>query len=1157
MKKRGVSRCAALLVVLLMMMSTAVMLPSQDATAQTRKVWGFVKNVNCILPVEGAVVSLTDVHGLDPSVITGANGYYEFLTGPGFYEVEVSKDGFFSQTKGPFRFDADTNMRVADFCLEPTPTSDCEVTGTVLSSMTSQVTLELVEFDTETMPEESTKGTLSGNTVELQNPPIVYGTYTGWWDHPSNGTDNVLVEGVGNDYTIDLWTGIVTIEDPWILSELPKNNVYLNFTYDHADNASKLDHGYISTYEAFKNSISWPLSSGDYTLDVDTGDLEIITGNFVFGFDTLEFTYEYHPTIIDGALVKIFNVTKDHTVDEDHSLSTGAYGLSTWAGAFELQAWATGYQPYLSNIQVTGDLSMWILMEPGIQINGWVTDSTGTTAVDNVRAFMLCLDPVPESIRLLEAEISGSSYYKISAYPGTFRLYVDADGYQGQDTPIVVTTDAVYDFALELSEEELVETSIGYVGDDWNEIAVYKNLTLNSDSHIPSLGTPNFGNLALEVDWTLGDKDGNLTVLEWDAFETWLEDRGPQFLKTSGFFTTEDEEYTLDPTGYDVTLTNDNVNVWIDTVATYSTSGIESNLDTYDLALNAAYDGSILIEGEDKILTNYTYWVHTPHGYELVWNSSVNTDVIGFTEIFVDPKKGIGSGNVILRLGRSDVGVAYAKIIDPQDCTLVEYKELCVSILNDDPENYLAVIPAEMDINFSAEDSTDPNSEEQDGRITPYANFTWDFGDGSPVGYGIIATHNYSDPGSGPGNYTVTLTIVEPGGNVTSRQINVSVDARAPSALVWFDENDKKLVDSQFHINEDIEFNIGANLSSDETWTGAEGEIRFWEWDLDSNGDVNHFTEMVDTEFYKEPGEYYLNLTVWDWVGHKSANYSKKILVDDVTAPLAAFKRMDSNFMETDFPFEQAPVYFNASETTDNFSTLENITFDWEIDETTPTGMNVSYIFPEPGEYPISLKATDEAENSGWFNMTLNVAPNRTLHSHISIPRDTLVFEPEKPEVGQSVKIRANITNSEEGIDATNLTVRFWIRGETGDKEITGTVKLYENGTLVSGSTLPVNTTFTAEMSWKPGSHGDYTILVNCTVDNEFPNSLGDNEIQGTLTVKEAGYITPLIIGVLVLLIFIIAIILLLRRRFSGRFPKLRKEKKPEKEKKKKKRVKK
>ncbi len=1149
MKKRGVSRCAALLVVLLMMMSTAVMLPSQDATAQTRKVWGFVKNVNCILPVEGAVVSLTDVHGLDPSVITEGNGYYEFLTGPGFYEVDVSKDGFFSQTKGPFRFDADMNMRVADFCLEPTPDLDYQITGTVLSSVTSQVTLELVEFDTETMPEENTKGKLSGNTVELLNPPIVHGSYTGWWDHPLNGTDNVLVEGAGNDFTIDLWTGIVTIENPWILSELPKNNVYLNFTYDHADNSTTLDHGYISTYQAFKNSTSW--APGNYDLDVDTGELEITQGVFIFGLDTLELTYEYHPTIIDGALVKIYDVTKDHTVDEDHSLSTGAFALSTWAGTFELQAWADGYQPYLNNMVVTGDQSLWILMDPGIQINGFVTDASGTIALDNVRAYMLCLDPVPESIKLLEAEISGFSYYKISAYPGTFRLYVDADGYQAQYKVIDVATDAVHDFALELSEEELVETSIGYVADDWNEIAVYKNLTLNNDSHIPSLGTGDFGNLALEIDWTLGNKDGNLTDPEWNAFETWLEDRGPQFLKTGGFFTTEDEEYTLDPTGYDVTLNNDNVNVWIETVATYSTSDIEANLDSYDLTLNAAYDNSILIEGEDKILTNYTYWVHSPYGYELIWNSSVNTDVIGFTEILVDPKKGVGSGNVILRLGKSDVGVAYAKIISPQECPLVEYKELCISVINDDPEDYLAVVPANMDINFSAEDSIDPNSELQDNKISPYANFTWDFGDGSPDGYGIVATHNYSDPGSGPGNYTVTLTIVEPGGNVTTRQINVSVDAKAPKALVWFDENDKKLVDSQFHINEDIEFNIGANLSSDETWTGTEGEIRFWEWDLNSDGDIQHYTEMVDTSFYTEPGEYYLNLTVWDWVGHKSTNYSKKITVDDITPPIANMKSMDSNFIETDFPFEQAPVYFNASETTDNFSTLENITFDWEIDGTTPSGMNVTYTFPEPGEYPISLKATDEAGNPGWFNKTLNVAPNRTLHSHISIPRDTLEFEPEKPEVGQSVKIRVNITNSDEGMDAANLTVRFWIRGETGDKEIKGTVKLYENGSLISGD-LPVNTTFTAEISWNPGSHGDYTILVNCTVDNEFPNSEGDNEIQGTLTVKEAGYVTPLIIGILVLLIFIIAIILLLRRRFGGRFPKLRKEKKPEKEKKKK-----
>ncbi len=1153
MKKRGVSRCAALLVVLLMMMSTAVMLPSQDATAQTHKIWGFVTTCCPFDRIEGALVSLTDVHGLDPSTETDSNGYYEFSIGSGFYELEVTKDGYFSKKYGPFRFDDAANMR-KDFTLEKAPTLDYELTGTVLSSVTNQIMDELVEFDTQTITEENVTGTWTNSTktVELGSTPIVENSHTAIW---TNGSVTNL-ELASGQYSLDLWSGLATVLDPFIASDLDSETGWIRFTYDHADNVSSLGNTFITTYQAYKNDTPWN-ETGNYNLDVDTGEIEII-GDFVFGVDVLEFDYYYHPTVIDGASLTIHNVTKDHDVSSDVSDSSGGFVLMSWAGIFELQLRADGYQPKTMSLQITEDRKMRVLMDERVLINGLVTDESGPSPVNNVRAYMFCLDPVPESMKILEAKTSGGSFYEFDAFPGNFRLYVDADGYQAKYSEITVTADEVHNFSLSLSEEELFETSIGFVGGDWNEIAVYKNLTLNNDSHLASLGTDTWGSLWLEIDWTVGDRDGNLSSQEWTNFSAWLEERGPQFLSTDGFFTTEQEEYTLKMTGYSVDVTYDNEHVWIETVAWYNTDAIEMDLDTYDLTLNAAYDEAILIEGEDKILKNFTYWIEAPRGYELVWNSSMNTDVIGFTDIFVDPKKGVGTGTVALKLGKSDVGVAKAKIISPVDCSIVGYEELCTNVIRSDFEDYLAVIPAETEINFSAEDSTDPNSEQEDNKISQYANFTWDFGDGTPLGYGIVAPHNYSDPGNGPGNYTVELTIVEPGGNETNRKINVTVDAQVPHALVWYDEDDWTVKDSQFHINEDIEFNMGANLSSDEVWIGEEGTIMSWQWDFDSDGDPNAFTEDVETDFFTEPGEYVLNLTVWDWVGHKSDNYSKTIYVDDVTPPEATFRVMDSNFVETNFPYEQENVYFNASDTTDNFSTLENTTFEWTIENGTATGVNITHIFSEPGEYVISLKATDEAENDGYHNITLNVGANRSLHSHIFIePReigefDPLEFHPGSPEVGQSVKISVVVNNTDEGVDALNVIVRFWIVGEE-DKEIKGTVKYYDSdGNQIFNKTIPVNGSIRAEISWKPGGHGKYTIKANCTADNEFPNTEGDNTIQEQLTVKEAGYVTPLIIGILVVLIFLIAIILLVRRKFGGRFPRrAKKEKKPEKVKKK------
>ncbi|MEE9116423.1 MAG: PKD domain-containing protein [Thermoplasmata archaeon] len=1152
MKKRGVSRSAALLLVLLMMMSTAVMLPSQDVTAQTPMIMGYVKTTNTVGPLVGALVSLADVHGLDPTQLTGPDGSYEFFVAAGFYEIEVSMDGYFSQTYGPFRFDGDANLAIADFNLEETPTKDWEVSGTVLSSVTTQVTKEQVDFITQTITRENVTSSFksAGNTVNLSNPVIVYNSYTGYWGHPSNGTDNVMVDG--SDYTLDLWTGIATITNGWMAAELTADTGWVEFIYDHSDNTSYLDNGFIATYQGWKNTTIQYDPAGNYTLDVETGLVDV-QGNFIFGLDVLEFDYEYH-TPIEGATLTLYNVTKDHEVDTDGPTETdGLFLLESWTGVSELQTEADGYQPKATTMMVNGDQSLWILLDRRILINGWVTDNVSSSKVDNVRAYMFSMDIVPDSIKLLEADVPESgSYYRFNAYPGNFRLIVDADGYEAQILVINVTTDAVYNFNLSLSDEELIDTTIGFVADDWNNITIYKNLTLNLDSHLPSLGTASLGSLELEIDLTVGNGNGSLNQTEKDAFVDWLVERGPQFLTTTGLFTTEAMDYTLELQGmasrYTVAVTYDAQNIRIETVAWYTTTGITLDEDTYDLELKTAYDQTILIEGEDKILTNYTYNVVLPYGYELIWNSSMNTDVIGFTDIFVDPKKGVGTGTVVMTVAKSGVGVAMAQVTGPREGE----GDLYVYIFPvTTQEDYVAIVPAETEIQFSAANSTDPNGP-ADKKISEYADFAWDFGDGN-VGSGISPTHNYSDPGTGSANYTVTLNITEPGGNFTNAEINVRVDARVPKALVSYDEDDWENKDGKMHIEEDIDFNFAADLSTDEMWTGEDGNITRYEWDFDSDGIPDAFTESVETDFFTEPGEYTLNLTVWDWVGHKSDNYSKTIYVDDVTPPDASFTVMNSTYVETNFPLEQETVYFNANDSEDNFSSKENLTYSWTIDGTPKSGVNVSYVFSEPGDYQVNLTVTDEALVKGYHNITLVSSPDPKLHSHIYMVRESFESTPGSPEVGQSIKIKVVLANTDAGVDATNVSVRFWIV-EQKDKEISGTVKYYDyNGTQVFTSTIPAGGNLTAEISWKPGSHGDYTIKVNSTAGNELVTEEGDNSIQGTISVIEAQWVTTMIIVVFVVLIFVIAIILLFRRKLAGKFPKLlSRKKKPEKSKKKK-----
>jgi PKD repeat protein len=1153
MNRRGVSRHAALLVVLLMTMSMAAMLPSQIVTAQDNVIFGYVLEWGGAPGIHEAKVTLTKAHGLPTVDRTLIDGTYMFDDlYPGFYEIEVSMTGYFPNRTGPFRFDGDSNFRIGDFWMEKIPDKDSELTGTVLYSATEQVNDEVVEFETQTMTENITSN-CSGNTCQLGEKPIIYNSYETAW---INSTVYEVNLTIGTDYALDLWTGEVTILNPTIITNISVGPYSLNFTYDYAINTTYLDNKFIVAGSVVmeKNITLWP-ENGNYVLDLDEGRIEILS-DFIFGLDELSATYRYHPVVIEGADLTLYNVTRDYVVEMTTSNSTGAFSVDSWDGAFELQVTADTYQPNVSQIQISGDQKIRVLMDLAIWVWGRVFDSQSTLGIKNARAYMFCLDdPVPKSKKLLEATIDGTSF-DFYAYPGRFRLLVDADGYQADDTTIDVLPggNQTRDIFLDPSEEETYDTNIEFVDGDWNEIIVNTTITLNRDGHLPMLGTDPMGSIFLEIDTAIGNSNGTLEDAEFDDFKYWLWERGPEFLKTSNLFLTEDMEYTLELTKnqdstYFVNVSKDADHVWIETTAWYNTSGIELNQTDYELTLKASYDSAITINSEDRILTNYTYTINLPPDYELISNSSVNMDVMGFSDIFVDPKRGTGRGTATLTVSKSLEGVAWAIIT----CPMYEEDKLYFHEVDPSLDNYTVIVPAEVEICFSAEMSEDPNG--PGGKISQYANFTWDFGDVS-TGWGITPTHNYSDPGAAQAKYVVTVDVDEPGGNQTSASINVSVDARTPVADVWFDPE----VYADQHIEEDVTFLMSANLSTDEMYEGEPGNILRWYWDFDSDGEWDAFTEEVETDFFTDPGDYTLNLTVEDWVGHKSENFTMELTVDDVAAPEAIFFILNETYALIDSPYELRDTYFNATDTIDNFSTLENLTIEWRIEGENKTGINITHIFDESGYYDVNLTVTDEAGNNATHNINLYVKIDPAIHSNLEIELGSLKFSPESPEVGTSVRVNVTIANLEVGVAAEGVQVIFYTVGTDEERqEIGGTVRLYnEQGNEILNYTIQPGEKVEAVFMWTPGRHGAYTVGANCSANNE-PSVHVDsrNEIEEDVAVREAGWVTPLIIGVLVMLIFIIAIVLLLRRRFAGRMPTLKRKKPEKKEEKKKKRVKK
>ncbi|RLF42245.1 MAG: hypothetical protein DRN18_02660, partial [Thermoplasmata archaeon] len=124
------------------------------------------------------------------------------------------------------------------------------------------------------------------------------------------------------------------------------------------------------------------------------------------------------------------------------------------------------------------------------------------------------------------------------------------------------------------------------------------------------------------------------------------------------------------------------------------------------------------------------------------------------------------------------------KAIDIQNAESNWSEPLTVTISSPTAQNLPVAI-------FSAPDSAVVNqtitldasqSRDPDGNI---ANYTWQFGDGSTA-YGVIVTHSYSEPG----NYTITLTVIDNDGlsNSTSKQIEIQPDSDSDG---WSDQEEQ------------------------------------------------------------------------------------------------------------------------------------------------------------------------------------------------------------------------------------------------------------------------------------------------------------------------------------------------------------------------------
>ncbi|OGS51324.1 MAG: hypothetical protein A3K65_02915 [Euryarchaeota archaeon RBG_16_68_12] len=1137
--------------------------PYWIARAQTTQIYGAVRQCNATGPsfLTNVAVSLIDAHSAQSiTTSTDSAGVYNF-TNPstGSYILRFVLGEYYTrQSAAPFRYDGSISLRV-DACLDKMPSRITTLTVLVVNTLSTAHFGEGLSPARFTITRENGAGAFNSSTniVTVAHQPVVHpGSVVRW----STGSgDRLLSDGREYNWT-NLFTGQMLIGDPGIIASLTAGSTdkWLNVSYQWSATTTTVAFPPVvpGSYIVWKNTTSWmPEENVSWKLDPNKGVFTFL-GNFIFGTDNASISYS-SAGVVSGATVNLFNATRSQVVASGRTDGTGFVTLSIWGAPLELQVQADQYQPVALTVDTTTVNSTRVVLSTGFQVFGHAIRSGGGFVSAGLVGFLYNMNPAASLFRkVLSAKVQ-SSLYIFYAEPGqTYQMVIDADGYRAGTVTVVTSpgTSREVDMTLTPSLKEEYRTNVTYDDTDWNTpLTVARKFTLRPDSTIPGLLLPGIRSVALQIDYTLGDKNGILTGPEAAALGTWLESRLADYVTTSGFLGTNGVPYNSTATSYVVSGPNFQPNlltataIFINTTATYRVVApnptIPNGKDTYYVNVTVPNDTNTTGYQDHVVVVNL------PRGYEMVSKKVTGSiTTTGWTAVTVDPGQAPGTSEIDMTVRRSRNGTALAMVTGPAG----KYHTY-----DSDADNWTAIVAANANISFSASQSTDPVGNIND------ANFTWKFKnttDPAQIRWGIDSVFNYTQSG----RYTVNLTLVQAGGNATYRDIYVYVDDTSPVAVIKDNKTSPafgvNVNGTTLEVNQDdpvrfdgfgssdIVFN-GANINWDIKVPDVEGN-RGYEWDYQGDGIVDSSSVKPPTAWPK-PGTFNMTLVVVDWVGHKSVPAKLTVIVNDTKGPSPNFVMLDPahDWVVVTGLTEGKEYVFNASSSTDNYDSSENLTYGWHFPgapTTTPVidgngnftgrgaqGWNITVSWAVFNvSYNVTLNVTDTGfgsakPNSANRTVSVAVSVDQSKHPDLQVVPGSLRFNPSQPTEGQAINVSFEILNLENRANASGVKITLYARDSAGalvatygdPQWLTDAWASAPDKVITAGE--KVRLIFTVSFA----SQGNKTIQVYFN-DTAEPYTWVDaqNRVTGTVFVSLASWVIPAYFVAVIAIIALVAI---------------------------------
>lgn len=802
----------------------------------------------------------------------------------------------------------------------------------------------------------------------------------------------------------------------------------------------------------------------------------------------------------------------------------GLFSVPVYSATYKLVLSAAGYSVNVTSIISSINRTDTIYMDASTMVRGYVYMS-GVPVTTGLKAFLVSTNASLDlEKRIVRPRLISSNYFELDAYPGQFYLLVDGLNAKANMTNMTVAAPQTLTVNLTAQSVQKTTKAISFYEGDWNSFNLTETIEMEYDSTVPGLSYNYLPNIRMQIDFAVGNGDGTITTTEVNAFRSKIFSFGPQNVTTQFLLRVNGTSYVDQPTGFtSVVYTGLTGSVNLTTGYTGTTVALYNSISTLPKS-GPLYSGSFYAN-YDTATMDFMYTIALPDLYEMTANTTTSSflRVGGYTTVTVDPQFAASTSlaQVSMTFQESKAPTAAAAIVTGTNA----YSKL----LNSTVLYY--IVSQGHNVTFTAAGSVDPNGNP--------LTYIWDFGDGNvSTVTAVTTTHNYE---VSVYNLTVVLTVRDVAGLEDNASFETRIDSVDPSPAISV--RNKNVVSNTITVNqtEAIVFNGTDSVDIiNSTADPEKGIISSWKWDF---GDGNTTTVLLGenqnvTHAYARAGQYTVKLNATDVVGHY-AIAQMTVVVKDTTAPVVSFAIKDAAFKTVSTAMENTTLYFDASATTDNVDSLQNLTFLWEFgDGDTSDLVNATHNYTNIKTFTVKLTVTDKSGNEA--NLTKTIAITSSARPDLRVT--SLTFDPATFTEGDLGTMRLNVTNVGNA-NATSIVATFYRVTSTGEKVILGTSDdLTVNGT--AAALLRPNSFGIITFQWRAESKGNYTIFAEVTSALEINKA--DNSQTTSLNVNEAGWKAAAIYGGIFAVIIVVIILIYMRKRLPLPSRKGKQESKPE-----------